>query len=87
LREKYLVIFLINFVGENMAETKNFFSMITTFFKEAYVELKKVSWLNRKEVIASTIVVIVMIMIIAIYVGIVDFVLSRIVSFLLGGRV
>lgn len=70
-----------------MAETKNFFSMIITFFKEAYVELKKVSWLNRKEVFASTVVVIILITIVAIYVGIVDFVLSRIVSFLLGGRV
>jgi len=70
-----------------MSETKNFFGIISNFFKEAYVELKKVSWLNRKEVVASTIVVIVLITIVAIYVGIVDFVLSRIVSFLLGGRV
>ena len=70
-----------------MSETKNFLSLIITFVKESYVELRKVTWLSRKEVVASTIVVIILISIVAVYVGIVDFLLSRLVGFLLGGRV
>ncbi len=70
-----------------MSGTKNFLSLIITFVKESYVELRKVTWLSRKEVVASTIVVIILISIVAVYVGIVDFLLSRLVGFLLGGRV
>lgn len=50
------------------------------FMKESYTELKKVSWLSKKEMIASTIVTIVIVLIVAIYVGLVDFFLSRILS-------
>jgi preprotein translocase subunit SecE len=45
------------------------------FCKEAYQELKLASWLSRKEMMASTIVVIVLTVIVAIYVGVVDRVL------------
>ncbi len=53
------------------------------FVKEAYAELKKVAWLSKKEVVASTIVVIILVIIIAIFVGSVDFVLARILAVLL----
>jgi len=56
------------------------------FLKEAYSELRKVSWLSKKEVIGSTIVVIIFVFIIAIYVGLVDLILSRIVGIFVGGR-
>ncbi|MHB9156096.1 MAG: preprotein translocase subunit SecE [Endomicrobiales bacterium] len=46
-------------------------------------ELKKVSWLSRKEVIASTIVVIILVILIAIFVSITDFVLARILGIVL----
>jgi preprotein translocase subunit SecE len=53
------------------------------FFKESYEELRRVTWLGRKEVIASTIVVIILVMIIALYVFCIDFVLSRVISYIL----
>ena len=42
------------------------------FCKEAYQELKLASWLSRKEMMASTVVVIVLTIIVAIYVGVID---------------
>lgn len=54
------------------------------FVKEAIEELKKVSWLGRKEVVASTIVIAILIIIVAIFIGAVDFILSKIVKWMLG---
>jgi preprotein translocase subunit SecE len=42
------------------------------FFQEAYHELKLSSWLSRQEMMASTIVVIVLTIIVALYVGVID---------------
>ena len=56
------------------------------FLREVYAELKKVSWLSRKEVIATTIVVIIFMLITAAFVGIVDFILSKLLGVFLGGR-
>ena len=52
-------------------------------FKEAYAELTKVTWLSKKEVIASTIVVIVLVCIVAVYVGFIDFLLTRVLAIVL----
>ena len=49
---------------------------IGTLLKEVKLELKKVSWSNREELIDSTIVVIVSVCLLALFIGIVDFVLS-----------
>lgn len=46
------------------------------FFKDAYFELTKVTWLSRKEVVATTIVVIVFVIIMAAFVALVDMILS-----------
>ena len=55
----------------------------TQFVKEAYAELTKVTWLSRKEAVASTIIVIVLVVIVAIFVGIIDLVLARILGVVL----
>lgn len=60
---------------------------IISFFKESYTELRKVSWLSKKELIASTILVVIAIFIFSIYIGIVDLILSYIVGILLRGRI
>ncbi|MBI5573879.1 MAG: preprotein translocase subunit SecE [Elusimicrobia bacterium] len=54
------------------------------FVKEAIEELKKVSWLGRKEVVASTVVIAILIIIVAIFIGAVDFILSKIIKWMLG---
>jgi len=62
------------------------FNSVINFVKESYIELKKVTWLNKKEVIASTLVVVILIVIMSIYIGIIDFILAKIVSLFLRGR-
>jgi preprotein translocase subunit SecE len=53
------------------------------FFREVRTELKKVTWPSRKETIASTSVVLVLVFLVAVYLGLVDVVLSRTVKLLL----
>jgi len=56
------------------------FNKIKTFFKEVKVELKKVVFPGREEVIGSTWVVIVTTIAISVILGVVDIVLSRLVG-------
>ena len=60
------------------------FEKVVQFLKEVQIELKKVVWPTRKDTIASTSVVLVLVMIIAIFLGLVDFGLSRIIRAILG---
>jgi preprotein translocase subunit SecE len=55
---------------------------IISFFQESYAELRKVTWPNREETVASTKVVLVSTLIIAAALGLVDFVLFKIVDWL-----
>ncbi|HEY9595489.1 MAG TPA: preprotein translocase subunit SecE [Spirochaetia bacterium] len=55
---------------------------IITFFQESFAELKKVTWPNKDETLASTKVVLVSTILIAAMLGIVDFVLFKIVDWL-----
>jgi preprotein translocase subunit SecE len=56
---------------------------IVQFLREVKVEIKKVTWPTRKEIIASTAVVLLTTIIIAAYLGIVDLLLSKGVKLLL----
>ena len=51
------------------------------FVKDAWEELKKVSWLSRGQVLASTWFVVFLVIIFSIYVGFLDLVVSRIFGF------
>jgi preprotein translocase subunit SecE len=53
------------------------------FFKESWAELKQVSWLTVPQMIASTWVVIILVIVMAIYLGGVDFVISRLIGALI----
>jgi preprotein translocase subunit SecE len=46
---------------------------IIRFFKESFAELKKVTWPSREEVASSTKVVLVSVILIALVLGLVDF--------------
>lgn len=50
------------------------------FFNEAYGELRKVTWLPRQQMIASTIVVIILVMLVSFYIGLVDFLVAQVFS-------
>ncbi len=54
------------------------------FLKAAWVELKKVSWPDRKTIIASTIVVVIVGFLLMFYIGVIDFLLSKAVKFIFG---
>lgn len=56
------------------------------FIKEAYYELRKSSWLSRKEAADSTRAVILLVILISIYVAGIDFLLSIILGSVLGNR-
>lgn len=49
---------------------------ITTYFKESYSELLKVSWPSRQEAVKHTISVIVFSVVVAVFLGLIDFGLS-----------
>ena len=53
------------------------------FLSEAKQELKKVTWPTRQQAISSTWVVLVFVVIISLFLGLVDFGLSRLVNYLL----
>ncbi len=56
----------------------NIFKKITSFLKEVKLELTKVSWSTRQELVSSTVVVITVTFIMAIFIGVVDILLSHI---------
>ena len=59
------------------------FQKLISFIKEARAELKKVTWPNRKELISSTVVVMITVVLVAIYLGVIDLFFSRIVTIIL----
>ena len=59
---------------------------IIDFLKGVYEELSKVTWLNRQDVIKSTIAVTVVVILVSIYISLVDFGLQKIIGSLIGGR-
>lgn len=56
---------------------------IKTFLSEVRTELTKVAWSTRQELISSTMVVITVTAVLAMYIGIIDITLSKILSTLL----
>ena len=59
-------------------------SKIRRFLREAKVELNKVTWPTPKEALASTSVVIVVVIIVSLFLGVVDFGLTKIIRLVLG---
>ncbi|MBN2407986.1 MAG: preprotein translocase subunit SecE [Elusimicrobia bacterium] len=53
---------------------------INKFLREVLFEVKKVTWPGRKELVGSTIVVVILVIFVALYIGFIDFVLSRLLS-------
>jgi preprotein translocase subunit SecE len=60
-----------------------FFGKITNFITEVKVEMQKVSWSTKDELVGSTTVVIASTLLLAMFIGIVDIVLSRFIGLIL----
>ncbi len=55
------------------------------FLSEVKVEVKKVTWPSRKEAMGGTMVVLVVVLIMSIFLGIIDTLLSKIIERLISG--
>lgn len=63
---------------------KDWWDKIKEFLKDAKIELKKVTWPSRKQTVASTSVVILVVFIVSVFLGLVDFGLAKIIKLVLG---
>jgi preprotein translocase subunit SecE len=59
------------------------FAKVGKFLTEVKVELGKVSWPNRQELISSTWIIIVMTALLTVYIGILDMALSKLLGLLI----
>ncbi len=62
---------------------KEWWQKARAFFREVTVEFKRVTWPGRKEIVNSTVVVLIVTFVIAFFLGAVDVGLSRIVRLIL----
>jgi len=53
------------------------------FFEQSKVELKKVTWPTRQETVRTSVAVLVFSLVMALYLGVVDMILSRVVALIL----
>jgi preprotein translocase subunit SecE len=70
-------------IAEGKIGEPNVFQRAITFFREVKVELKKVTWPTRKQTTGTTIVVIVFVFIVAAFLGLFDYGLSKLVQVVL----
>jgi len=67
-----------------MDKAKEIIEKIEQFLKEAWVELKKVTWPTPKQALVSTSVVIIVTLIVSAFLGLVDFGLTKLIRMILG---
>ncbi|MGO9138953.1 MAG: preprotein translocase subunit SecE [Syntrophales bacterium] len=67
-----------------MNKVKAIIEKIIRFLKEAKIELKKVTWPTPRQTLASTSVVIIVVIIVSIFLSIVDFALAKAIRMVLG---
>ena len=68
----------------NMEKIKLLMNRAVQFVSQAKAELKKVVWPTRKQTLASTGVVMVIVAVMALYLGIIDLILAKLVKLILG---
>ncbi|MDB9822091.1 preprotein translocase subunit SecE [Deltaproteobacteria bacterium] len=73
---------------EKRSENRNvlfgYVNIALHFLRDAKIELKKVKWPTRKELLASTAMVIILVIAIAFFLGLIDFGLIRIIALIVG---
>ncbi len=68
---------------EQISKAREFVPRSVTFLQEVWSEIKKVYWPSRKETYAATAVVLVVVAIVALFLGTVDFALSQMIQAIL----
>lgn len=56
---------------------------VTAFFNDVKLEMSKVSWPTKDELIGSTIVVLVSLAVLSIFIGVCDIILSKIINIIM----
>jgi preprotein translocase subunit SecE len=69
--------------GEDSAVAR-YVKVALQFLRESRMELKKVKWPTRKELLAATAVVIALVLVVALFLGVIDFALIKIIRNLVG---
>jgi preprotein translocase subunit SecE len=69
---------------EQEVKEPNLLVRLITFFKDAKRELTRVTWPNRKETVRSTAVLLVLVAISAVYLALVDGILTRLLRLIVG---
>ena len=62
---------------------KDIFKRVKNYLADVWAEMKKVSWVQRKELFTTTLVVIIFSTVLALFIGAVDFVFSRLLGIIL----
>ena len=70
-------------VSKNMPQQPGRLMEFVEYLRESRVELKKVVWPVRKEVTATTIAVLALVVVMVLYLGAVDFGLAKVIQFIL----
>jgi preprotein translocase subunit SecE len=70
-------------MSEKEIEKTSFVEKVKKFFNDVYIEMQKVAWPSKDELIGSTTVVIIMSLIMAIFIGAVDRILNLLVGILI----
>jgi preprotein translocase subunit SecE len=74
--------------SEKKKETKEnsfakFSRMVVQFLRDAKMELKKVKWPTRKELIATTAMVLILVVLVGLFLGLVDHILMKIITIII----
>lgn len=75
---------ITNQMAKTTTEKTSKLTSLKKFVREAYAELKKVTWPTRKQIWYWTLVVIVFTLCVSLYLGLIDFLLAWLFSALLG---
>jgi preprotein translocase subunit SecE len=67
-----------------MEKIKFVMQKVKQFLNDSKIELKRVTWPSRKQTMASTFVVIIIVFVMALYFSIIDFGLAKFIKFILG---
>ena len=63
-----------------MKKISNLYAKVGAFFKEVQVEMKKVTWPNKTEILSYTVVVLVAVCVLSIIIGVEDWILGRLIT-------
>ncbi|MFC1867003.1 preprotein translocase subunit SecE [Thermodesulfobacteriota bacterium] len=69
---------------DNRNQISKYINIATHFLRDAKMELKKVKWPTRKELLASTAVVIILVLVVSFFLGLIDFGLIKIIKKIVG---